>query len=200
MVDAMTRRLALLHALVLVAACQVGPPAPPPPPTLDVPLARPPFEQVVVQWKERLATRYAFREVRGDYRRSRAELEALLADARRSGLDPVGPGFCLFYDDPADVPTADLRARVCLPVHPEESRVGAWDLDVLPGRTVVYAVVEADHGAVPLAYPSLFRYLADRGWQEDGPVREIYLYQPVGDQGPTSVPWTEVQVPWVPTR
>ena len=40
------------------------------------------------------------------------------------------------------MPTADLRARVCLPVHPEESRVGPWDLDVLPGRTVEYAVVE----------------------------------------------------------
>ncbi len=163
-----------------------------PPPWVDVDLARSPFEEVEVRWKERLGTHYVYRDVTGDYRATRGELARLLSDARRLQLAIQGPGFCLFYDDPGEVPVDTLRSRVCLPVDQGTTRGGPWEFDQLPTATVGYAVVEGDRATVPLAYPAVFAFLDRNGWVVDGPVREIDLFDP----GARGEPWTEVQVPW----
>lgn len=196
-----SRRLRALGALFLAtcAACAAtgdpGAAAPrTPPPVIDVVPARMPFDAVDVTWKERLALRYAYRQLSGDYRGTRAALAELRGALARRGLRAAGPAFALFYDDPGAVPAAELRSRVCVPVDGDEATAGPWAFDVLPGDKVVYCVTAADHGAVALSYPALFRYLAERGWVEVGPVREIYLTE-AGD-GSTGPPLTEVQVPW----
>jgi effector-binding domain-containing protein len=191
-------RLLALVALSL-ASCQSYSAPHHAPPLVDVPISRPPFARVHVNWKERLPQSYAYREFVGDYRLARGELQRLRAEAYRYGLSLPGPAFCLFYDDPGEVPIDQLRSRVCLPVHAGEERDGPWSYDVLPRATVVYAAVAGPAGQVPLAYPALYRYLDANGWAETGPVREVYLADPTLDSELRELV-TEVQIPWAATN
>ena len=78
----------------------------------------------------------------------------------------------MFYDDPGKVPVEDLFARACFPVDSPGHVAAPLGSDVLPGGTVVYAFVSGPYPEVPRAYPGLYRYLSELGWQEDGPVRD----------------------------
>lgn len=145
-------------------------------------------------WKERLEQPYVFLEARGDYRRL-GEVMLRLYDAAQSlGLDGDGAPFALFFDDPGKVPVGELRARVCYPVADRPARLGPLQYELLPRAMVVYARVQGAHAAVAPAYPALFSYLRDLGWQQGGPVREIYLRSPTGAEREELL--TEVQIPW----
>lgn len=60
---------------------------------------------------------------------------------------------------------------------------------------VVYARVAGAYPEVARTYPALFSYLTSLGWQQGGPVREVYLVNP-GDVASYGDLVTEVQIPW----
>jgi len=150
--------------------------------------------QVEANWKERLEQPFVYVEQRGDYRNLGAAMQRLLAEVQALGLHDVGAPFALFFDDPGKTQVAELRARVCCPVADRPSRLGELQFDVLPRAMVVYARVEGDHPTVARAYPALFSFLHELGWQQGGPVREVYLMDAsaAGSAGLL----TEVQIPW----
>jgi effector-binding domain-containing protein len=189
---------------VVLAACRA--PAPPAPAIVDEEAPSPEtlraqrdaaFAVSAVHWKERLEQPYVFLEHQGDYRLSGGAMRTLLEAAHAADLEPTGPPFALFFDDPGRVPRPELRARACLPVA-ERGRVApGLQADVLPRALVVYAEVPGAYPEVPRAYPALFSYLAEQGWVATGPVREIYLVNP-GAVGSYEELRTEVQIPWTP--
>lgn len=144
----------------------------------DLELSRAPFEQVHADWKERLPQPYAFVEHVGSYVETGRELEGLLRGLRAAGIEPVGPPFGLFYDDPGRVPVERLRSRACFPIDPGARVPAGLGQDVLPSQTVVYALVAGPYPEVPRALPGLYAFAARMGWVEDGPVREVYLVPP----------------------
>jgi len=146
-------------------------------------------------WKERLPQPYVYLEHHGDYRRMGDTMRALFAAAESLELEPAGAPFALFFDDPGRVPAADLRARACLPVAERPSKVGGLAYDVLPRAMVVYGRVSGAYPEVARTYPSLFRYLRDLGWAQGGPIREVYLVNPVEAASYDEL-LTEVQIPW----
>jgi len=150
-----------------------------------------------VDWKERLEEPYVYVEHQGDYRVLGATMRQLLERARLAGVEASGPPFTLFFDDPAEVPAARLRARVCLPVRAGASGAPGLRADLLPRAMVVYASVSGAYPELPRVYPALFRYAEDHGWSVRGPLREIYFVDPG-----TVTDWrqleSEIQVPWVP--
>lgn len=160
----------------------------------DVPLTVPPYDAVHASWKQRLDEAYVFVDHGGDYRKIGGTIATLMTEAESQGVEPTGPLFCLYYDDPGQVAIDALRARACLPVAGPLRLRGPLGYDVLPGQPVVYAVVAGPYLDVPRAYPGLVQYLAERGWIEDGPWREIYL-NPEAAASPDEL-LTEVQVPW----
>jgi len=149
---------------------------------------------IEANWKERLEQPYVYLEKRGDYRDLGEAMDRLLAEVRALGLRKNGAPFALFFDDPGKVPLSELRARVCFPVSERPARTGALEYELLPRAMVVYARVPGAHSAVTHAYPALFSYLHELGWQAAGPVREVYLANPDGESSEELV--TEVQIPW----
>lgn len=135
-------------------------------------------QQVDVSWKDRLAQPYVFVEHRGSY----AEVGPLLARVAvamsEQGIEPWGPPFALFYDDPGSVPVPELRARACFPVGRAIEASGPLAFDVLPSGTVVYAFIGGPYPEVPLAYPALHRFAERLGWAAQAPIREVYLVNP----------------------
>ncbi len=162
---------------------------------ISLPVTRAPFDEIHVEWKERLDQAYVYREYQGDYRQVHSALRSLINAARARKLKRSGPAFVLYYDDPGEVPVAELRARVCLTVEPGAAAIGDWKADRLPMATVVYAVVAGPLHNLPRVYPSLFAYLGKFGWVENGPIREVYLIEP-GSVSNDEWLMSEVQVPW----
>jgi len=172
--------------LLLVAlACQAPPsspaasPGPRGPEVLpDLPVSRAPFRDVQVDWKHRLAQPYAFLEGRGSYTGIGDLLETLDERLSAAGIQPSGPPFGLYYDDPGAVPVAELRMRACFPVASARTPTSELGFDVLESTTVVYAFVGGPYPEVPRAYPGLYAFMGRLGWVENGPIREIYLVNP----------------------
>lgn len=162
---------------------------------ISLPVTRAPFDEIHVEWKERLDQAYVYREYQGDYRYVHNALRSLIHAARARKLKRSGPAFVLYYDDPGEVPVAELRARVCLTVEPGATAIGDWKSDRLPMATVVYAVVAGPLHNLPRVYPALFAYLGKFGWVENGPIREVYLIEP-GSVSNDEWLMSEVQVPW----
>lgn len=150
--------------------------------------------RVDANWKERLEQPYVFLEQRGDYRRLGDVVQRLCAEAQAQGLSCEGAPFTLLFDDPGKVPLSELRARACYPVAERPERLGDLGYDLLPRAMVVYARVPGAHPSVARAYPALFSYLRELGWQQGGPVREVYLVNGT-DTGLEELV-TEVQIPW----
>ena len=160
----------------------------------DLPLSAPPFKQVHANWKQRIDQPYVYVEFVGSY----TETGRLLPMVHRSmvdqGLEPVGPPFALFYDDPGSTPIERLRSRACVPVEDLVQPNGKLQFDVLPSTTVVYAFASGPYPDVPRAYAGLYQFMSRSGWVENGPIRETYLVAPdsVEDFGELI---TEIQIP-----
>lgn len=163
-------------------------------PALDVPVTRDLAGTPNANWKERIDTSYVYLPHHGDYRAIGDTMTELFTLVEGSDLDPVGPPFALYYDDPGTVATENLRARACVPVASLRSMPPRVQSDVLPRATVAYAVVAGSYREVPRVYPGLFRYVNERGWTAGGPIREVYLN--VGQTDDPAQLLTEVQVPW----
>lgn len=201
----MSRRLTSLSSCLLasvVLSCATAPSGGPPTggsaaaaaELADLPIAHPPFEHVEANWKQRLDQAYAYVELRGSYTRIGEALERADRALRDQGIEPVGAPFALYYDDPAQVPAADLRARACFPIDPARAVEPPLASDVLPGVTVVYAFVAGPYPDVPRAYPGVYAFLDKMRWQESGPIREIYWVHP-GSVSDWSELVTEIQIP-----
>ena len=144
----------------------------------DLPVSRAPFHSVEVDWKHRLAQPYVYVEGSGSYTGIGDLLESLHARLLAEGIEPSGPPFALYYDDPGLVPVAELRMRACFPVESPRTPTPELGFDVLASRTVVYAFVGGPYPEVPRAYPGLYAFMGELGWVENGPIREIYLVNP----------------------
>jgi effector-binding domain-containing protein len=165
--------------------------------TPDLPISRAPFEVVHANYKERLEQPYAFVELRGSYVETGRALPALHDRIRAAGLEPSGPPFGLYFDDPGRVPVAELRSRACIPLAGVPDAGADVQFDLLPRAHVVYAVVAGPYPEAPRAYPGLYRYLTSMGWVEAGPIREIYLVPP-SEVGSFDALLCEIQIPAAP--
>jgi effector-binding domain-containing protein len=165
----------------------------------DLAVSHPPFEDVQASWKQRIAQPYVFVEALGSYTQVGAHLGEVVRMATEQGLEISGPPFALYYDDPGQVPIEALRLRACLPVTGPIGFREPLRYDVLESTTVAYAFASGPYPEVPRIYPALFRYLAELGWRENGPIRESYLVNPA-DVVDFSELVTEVQIPATSAR
>ncbi len=160
----------------------------------DLPISAPPYDRVQASWKQRLDVPYVFIEHRGSYADTGALIPVVYRELVAQGLEPDGPPFALFYDDPARVPAEELRSRACIPIRGPRAVRAPLAYEVLRSTTVGYAFVSGAYPEVPRAYPGVFAYLKRMGWAQAGPIREIYLVPPGADPDPAAL-LCEVQIP-----
>ena len=154
-------------------------------------------EHVEANWKERLAQPYVYIEHVGDYRRMGDSMRQLFASTAGCGIEGAGAPFALFFDDPGRVAVGELRGRACLPVAERPFGLGSGlEFDLLPRSMVVYARVGGAYPNAARAYPALFEYLRELGWRQGGPIREVYLVNPVEARSYDEL-LTEIQIPWI---
>ena len=147
----------------------------------DLPVSEPPFDEVDASWKQRLDVPYVYLEHYGSYRDTGALIPSLFRELRTQGLEPDGPPFALFYDDPATVVVDELRSRACIPIRGARAVLAPLGYEVLRSTTVVYAFASGPYPDAPRAYPGVLAFLERMSWERTGPVREIYLVPPGRD-------------------
>jgi effector-binding domain-containing protein len=160
----------------------------------DLRVGTPPFASLEVNWKQRLDQPYVYLEHLGSYTTTGALLPELFGYLEEQSLQPSGPPFGLFYDDPGQVPSAQLVSRICVPVSAATTPKSPLLLDVLASTTVVYGFVGGPYPELARAYPPLFGYMKKMRWVEHGPIREIYLIPPGSVQSAAELV-AEIQVP-----
>ena len=160
----------------------------------DLALTLPPYSEVHANWKQRLDQPYVYVDWVGSYTKIGDALASADRLMRDQGLEPSGPPFALYYDDPGVVQTAVLRSRACFPMERSVIPKGELKYDELESTTVVYAFVAGPYPEVPRSYPGLFQYMRSLSWTEDGPIRETYLVDP-GSVSDWNQLLTEVQIP-----
>ena len=163
----------------------------------DLPVSQPPFEEVHASWKQRLAQPYVYLEHYGSYTETGALLPALHHELTSQGLEPDGAPFCLFYDDPGQVPARELHSRACIPIRGPRSPLPPLRYEVLPSVTVAYAFVSGYYPDAPRAYPGIYGFMERMGWVENGPIRETYLVAPGQNPDPNTLV-AEIQIPASP--
>ena len=165
----------------------------------DLPVTVPPYDTVHASWKQRLDQPYVYVEHVGSYTETGALIPVLQREMLAQELEPAGPPFALFYDDPGVVEASELRSRACIPIGGKRSPKMPLQYDVLSSTTVAYALVGGPYPDVPRAYPGIYAYLAKQGWAENGPIREIYLVPPSSVSSWEEL-LTEVQIPATAAR
>ena len=160
----------------------------------DLPTSQPPFDEVHANWKQRIDQPYVYVEFVGSYTETGRLLPMVHRSMLEQGLEPTGPPFALYFDDPGRVAVEQLRSRACVPVDRRLTPGGGLSFDVLPSTTVVYAFAAGAYPEVPRVYPGLYRYMAENGWVESGPIRETYLVAPTSVASFDEL-LTEVQIP-----
>ena len=151
---------------------------------IDLPVGDAPFDTLAVSWVHRMDQPYVFIDHYGSYTETGTLIPVLLREMTAQGLEPSGPPFCLFYDDPAAFPAAELRSRACVPIRAPRSPLSPLNYEVLASRAVAYAFVSGPYPEVPRAYPKIIEFMAGMNWVVDGPIREIYIVQPSTANGP----------------
>ncbi|QDV07356.1 Bacterial transcription activator, effector binding domain [Planctomycetes bacterium Poly30] len=161
----------------------------------ELPVSNPPFHEFHASWVQRLDEPYIYLEHYGPYTETGSILPVVIREMRIQGLEPSGPPFCLFYDDPAAKPADQLLSRACVPIESPRSPITPLRYDVLPSRSVAYAYVTGPYPEIPRSYPHLFAYMAQRNLEIAGPIREVYIVPPSMAKSPSDY-LTKVQIPF----
>lgn len=160
----------------------------------DLPTSQPPFTEVHANWKQRIDQPYVYVEFVGSYTETGRLLPMVHQSMLEQGLEPIGPPFALYYDDPGQTPVESLRSRACVPVADRVTPASGLAFDLLPSTTVVYAFASGPYPEVPRAYAGMYDYMEANSWIENGPIRETYLVSP-GAVTTFDELLTEVQIP-----
>jgi DNA gyrase inhibitor GyrI len=90
------------------------------------------------------------------------------------GMEPAGPPFCLFYDNPTETPEAELRSEACIPVvEPFESE-GEFVMKDLPEVEVAETRHEGPPEKFAMTYGPFLEGLLNQGYRIVGPAREYF--------------------------
>lgn len=163
----------------------------------DVAITQAPYEAVHIQWKEALDTPYVYMPIQGDYSDAVRYVGTLMQHLESQGIRPTGPPFALYFDDPLDVPVANCRYQVAVPVEGMTAATAPLGFSVLPTRKLIYSRVSGSYPDVDQAYPQMFEFMRHRSWVLDGPIRQILLTDPASVATFNELV-SEVQMPFRP--
>ncbi len=93
-------------------------------------------------------------------------------EARR--IEPIGPSFALFYDDPRKVAPENRRCDLCAPIGPDVTGDGEVRTKEVGGWRVATTIYQGQENAAQ-AYDQVYQWLRDQGYHEaDAPIEKFH--------------------------
>jgi AraC family transcriptional regulator len=132
----------------------------------------------------------------GSYEQTSDMLDELMSWLLREGHPYSGRPFAIFYDDPAKVEEADLRAEVCLPVSETIEVREPIEKKTVEGGDFAAAIHNGPYSSISDVYDKLSEWIASNDYscrQEMG-TREVF-HKLIGEVENPGELVTEVQIP-----
>jgi DNA gyrase inhibitor GyrI len=117
----------------------------------------------------------AYLERKGAYSGIGEDMVKVKAWIDSKGIEQSGYPFCLFYDNPSETPTAQLRSEACIPVAKVFDSEGVYRFKEIAEAQVA----ETRHRGPPeefaMTYGPFLEGLLNQGHKILGPAREYFM-------------------------
>jgi len=132
----------------------------------------------------------------GPYEQTGDRLDELMAWLLRAGHPYSAPPFCIYYDDPEQVPEDELRAEVCLPIEEQCDGDHTVTRKTVPGGEFACLVHTGPYEGIREVYRHLFDWMQQNGYRHlvELGTREVF-HKILGQVDSVEELVTEVQVP-----
>lgn len=139
------------------------------------------------------ATRVAAINEQGPYEEMGKVLAELYGWLSDKGIQPAGPPFGIFYDDPSEVAPEKLRYKICFPLSQNIQGDDRIKIETIPAIEAASIIHKGPYSEVGPAWEKLSKWIEKEGYQWAGAGREIYLNDP--ENTPEDELLTEIQIP-----
>ena len=131
-----------------------------------------------VQIKDQTTFFYAFLECTGPYSQISAKIGEFLGAYFGQGLGAFTGVMALYFNGPGEVPEAELKWRIGMPIGKETEPAAPLGKDVFDFPKVASYLYVGPYEKVGEAYAKIMAYLDQNGWKIAGPALETYLNNP----------------------
>jgi AraC family transcriptional regulator len=131
-----------------------------------------------IQIKDQKAFFYAYLEVTGPYSQMSAKIGEFMNAYMSQGLGGFGGIMAVYLNMPAQVPEAELKWRIGMPIGKEAEPAAPLKKDVFDFPKVAHSVHVGPYERVHETYAKMTAYLEKNGWKIVGPPYEMYLDNP----------------------
>jgi effector-binding domain-containing protein len=132
-----------------------------------------------VQIKDQTPFVYAYLECTGSYSQISAKIGEFLGDYFSQGLGPFTGVMALYLNGPGEVPEAELKWRIGMPIAADASPAAPLQKGEFSYPKVASYLYVGPYEKVGEAYTKVMTYLDQNGWKLAGPAMETYLNNPM---------------------
>lgn len=115
--------------------------------------------------------------VTGSFEQHHEKIGELMGHVGPTGMAQGAP-FGVYYNDPAEVPEAELAWAVAIPVAAEATAEAPFEVHQVPERQVATLTCTGPYETTHPCYAPLFEFVAAQGLQPAGPPEEHWLGDP----------------------
>ncbi len=108
-------------------------------------------------------------------------------------IEPVGPPFGIYYDNPEEVPPEECRYEICVPIKSEIEGDSLVQVKEISEMEVVALIYRGPYKDVGPSWGKLYGWIHRNKYEPAGPGMEIYLNSP--DEVPEDSLLIEIQIP-----
>ncbi len=108
-------------------------------------------------------------------------------------VNPIGPPFGIYYDNPKEVPLAECRYDVCVPIKVEIESDSLVQIKEICEMEVASLMYKGPYDKVGASWEKLYSWVYKNKYEPAGPGMEVYLNSPAEVSADSLL--TEIQIP-----
>lgn len=148
------------------------------------------------QVKDQAPFAYAYLDCAGSFQQIPAKIMEFMGAFFKQGLRPAGDLFAMYFNSPQEVPEAELKWLIGMPVAAGAEPAAPLKKGEFRPSKVAVALHIGPYAKVSETYAKLTAYLDWNGWKPAGPALEKYLDNPqttAPDKLRTEIVWPVAQ-------
>ncbi len=131
-----------------------------------------------VQVKDQTPFPYAYLDCAGSYQQIPQKMMEFMGAFFKQGLKPAGGPFAIYFNDPRQVPEAELKWLIGMPIAPGAAPVDPLKKGEFGHPKVAVCVHVGPYDKVGETYAKMITFIDQNGWKVAGPPMEKYIDNP----------------------
>jgi len=131
-----------------------------------------------VQIKDQASFAYAYLDCVGSFTQIPQKMMEFMGAFFKQGLKPAGGPFAIYFNDPRQVPEAELKWLIGMPIAPGAAPVDPLKKGEFNHPKVAVCLHVGPYDKVGETYAKMMAFIDQNGWKVAGPAMEKYLNNP----------------------